>query len=301
MGEAVILDVIGDFAFAYPTAASQGFAAGGFTSTTVIIGGTTHTVPTGPIVSRDPNGFATSWTGAYETYPSTNLIPSFLAEDACSAQGPLLAAFISEVAPADAWRKEAPGQALGLGTTLLNVAATAFDGAENNVSVVAFAHHVNGRLCTVFPPIANRSKYNNPPAGFYPDVDQTLGVTTAVGWLKLSNVIVVPRDSTTGPSPNPSFSAANGFDTSVRPRGMVGLLFEINFVPPLAGAARAWADPASAIDWPCFGSESSGREFPVVHGGVTPPTLVPGVNAPTCDKAPSVPPTWLREHGQTSR
>jgi len=310
MGEAIIVDVKGDFLFSYPAAASQGFAASGFTSATTIVGGNTVQVPTGPIVVRDATGKAALWNGAYETYPNTNLIPSFFAEDPCTSNGPARAAFISLVAPADAWRKEAPGQPLGIGTALVQMFnAGAYDGAENSNSINAFAHHVNGRLCTVFPAIAARTFYHNPPLGFYPDVDVTLGATNAVGWLELTNSVLSPYSSATGPDPNSWFSAAAGFDTSIRPRGMVGLLFEIDTVAktvisgpraarvraPVGGAAvRAWADPGSQIDWPCFASETGANA-----GGIAPPTQLPGLNTPTCDKEPSVPPTWLRDHAQT--
>jgi hypothetical protein len=317
MGEAIIVDVAGGFLFSYPAAPSQGFAAGGFTSKTTIVGGNTVTVPTGQIVSRSAAGAAISWTGAYETYPSTNLIPTFFAEDPCAAGGPApkggpaLTAYISLVGPADAWRKEAPGQGLGVSTPLVVVDGEAFDGAENGVSINAFAHHVNGRLCTVFPIIHPRTLYHNPPVGFYPDVDVTLGATNAVGWMEFTNTAFSPNSSFPGPAPNPNFSAANGFDTSLRPRGMVGLLFEIQpktsspkakpSDPRGADAVRSWADPASQIDWPCFGSETIDRGEFTVPGGVSPPTIVPGVNTPTCDKEqePSVAPTWLRDHAQT--
>lgn len=306
MGEAIIVDAAGDFLFSYSAAASQGFAAGGFAKKTV----DGQTMPSGPIVARNAPGNATSWTGAYETYPSHLYIPSYFAEDHCGTHGNAREAYISVVAPADAWRKEAPGQGLGTGTNLVHLSVLGFDGNENKVSDYAVAHHVNGRLCNLFPVIATREEYHN-PVGFYPDMDQTFGVKNAVGWLDLVNMADTPSDAVTGPAPNSSFSAAHGFDTSTRHRGMVGVLFEVDTiektkfspggkdklkkpfkvqVPTRGVAVRAWADPASAIDWPCFGSEVSEL---VIGGGS-------GFNTPTCiTQELSVQPTWLREHAQT--
>jgi hypothetical protein len=314
MGTAVIIDIDQDWAFAYPAAASQGSAANGFSTTTTIIGGNAVTLPAGVIVTRNPSGFATAWTGTYETYPSTHMIPAFFAEDPCAAASPTLKAFISLVGPADAWRKEGPGAPLGTSTLLVQLNnSSAYDGAENAISVNAEAHHVNGRLCTVFGnSIAPRTLYHDPPGyASFDIIPGPFGTSkNAVGWLELSNAITSPSSSTSAPAPNPSFTTTAGFDNSVRPRGLVGLIFEIqqgDFLSfggtsgPVntADVVRSWADPASAIDWPCFGTESLGITSP--NGGRIPPTIVAGFNAPTCESTgfPEVRPYWLCDHAQT--
>jgi hypothetical protein len=314
MGIGVILDIPGNFAFAYPAAASQGSAESGMSSTTLIIDGNTVNVPESTLVSRDGSGRALLWSGAYETYPSTMMIPAFFAEDLCSASSPTLTAFISIVAPADAWRKEAPSQTLGTGTVLVNLTNSgACDGEENCISINAAAHMVNGRLCTVFgDSIKARTEYDTTP-GQYATSDSTLGSKNAVGWLELSNTVLSPTSSTTGPAPNPNFKPnvvtsggtpdSGKFDTSLRPRGMVGLVFEIQKDDFLsftgatgtvrtADAIRTWGDPATQIDWPCFGTAGT--------GGISPPTLASGANAPRCDdNSGRVNPGWAGDHAAT--
>lgn len=305
MGTAVILDIGGDFAMAYPAAASQGSSGEGFLFT----GG----FPIGEIVRRNASGFATTWIGTYETYPDTLLVPAFFAEDLCSAPTPVpLRAFVSFVGPADAWRKEAPGSNVG-GSTAVLVAvqnSIVYDGAEHTQSITFNAHHVNGRLCTVSTnSVAARTQYDITP-GQYATSDETLGAKNQVGWMQLRNLAATPTSSTTGPNPNPAFSTTAGFDNSGRNRGMVGLLFEIqasDFCTGIPGclstdrmhtadAIRAWADAATQIDWPCFMTE--------YVTGVTPPTTAAGsagnFSAPSClaTQGP-VPPSWLGDHQQT--
>lgn len=299
MGMAVILDVNNDFVFAYPAAASQGSADSGNIS--------------GTIVSR-LGEFAADWEGTYETYPSTIMVPGFFAEDPCTGT-PTLSAFISVVSPADAWRKEAPGADLGTGTVLVSLDGTAYDGDENGHSITAQAHMVNGRLCTVFSDIiGTRNQYVVPSlTSDYPTFDVTNGAVNAVGWLELSNTVNSPWGSTTQtgfPNPNLNFTDANGFDDSIRPRGIVGLLWEIqsnDLLPTVVGgvtntglktadAIRFWADPATQIDWPCFGTENT--------GGISPPTIVGGAPwAPTCSDENgnfrAVNPSWLGDHAAT--
>lgn len=315
MGTAVVVDVTADWAFAYPAAASQGSSSSGFTTTSTTIGGNTVTVPTGTILTRDPSGFALTWTGAYETYPDTHLIPAFIAEDICTSTA--FRAFISLVGPADAWRKEGPGAPLGTSTLLVQLNnSSAFDGAENAVSVNAEAHQVNGRLCDVFQgSTAARTAYHNPPG--YASFDIQNGPngtsTNAVGWLELSNNILVPLSSTTGPAPNINFTSTAGFDTSQRHRGMVGLVFEIQSNDGCLGlagctsgirlftadAVRSWADPASQFDWGCFNTSGG-----TGAGGGIRPTIVNGSNQPTCAASAlggsgAVTPSWLGDHAQS--
>src|SRR5574337_1061178 len=270
MGEAVIIDTVKDFAFAYPAAAAQGSAQGSFTSTSVVINGNTRTISTSQILTRATAGdFANAWTGLYETYPSQTLFPAFFAEDLCTASSPTLTAFVSIAGPADGFRKEAPGSELnsstGAVTTLVNSAGDVFDGEEHTTSVSAFAHLLNGRLCTVYPTVKARTQYAASGGASYATLDSTLGAVNAVGWFNLDNTQATP----TGPAPgsatlpnNPDFTTTNGFDTSARQRGMVGVLFEIQASDLVAGTAvktgdalRNWNDPrqVSVLNWPCFG------------------------------------------------
>ncbi len=317
MGMSIILDALEDWALAYPAAASQGSAMFGFTTTTEnvpVLGN--QIVPAGVIVTRNPTGIATFWSGAYETYPSTHMIPAFFAEENCAAPFPVaLRAFVSLVGPSDAWRKEGPGAELGTSTVLVNLPQSgAFDGNENAISVSVNAHHVNGRLCAVFQEqIATRNLYHDPPGyASFDSVAGPLGTSkNAVGWLELTNVAKSQFSTNSGPGPtNLSFTSVNGFDTSIRSRGIVGLIFEIqqddflsvggasNFVRT-ADVVRSWADPATQIDWGCFGTAGT--------GGRVPPTEQAGFNAPTCDDVPGPPfnnfpavsPNWLCNHAQT--
>jgi hypothetical protein len=271
-GVAVLIDVSKDFAFAYPAASSQGSAAGGFTTTTAVIGGNTRAIPFGQIVTRSGGDIALAWTGTFETYNSRIYIPGFFAEDVCLAAQPLTA-FIAIAGPADAFRKEAPGSELGLGTTLVNIAGDVFDGIENSTSVAGLGHLLNQRLCTAFPTTKPRP-YINPPAG-YASVDITLGATNSIGWLNLDNTVDTPTASTSGPGPsNANFTTTNGFNTAARKRGVVALLWEIQAsdnvpIPPgsftavkTGDAIRNWNNPFhssspsenSTNDWPCFGT-----------------------------------------------
>jgi hypothetical protein len=277
MGTAILIDVQKDFAFAYPAAASQGSAAGGFATTTAVIGTLgTQTIPSAVIVNRGAGDLATLWTGTYETYNSRIYIPAYFGEDACTAASPALTAFIALAGPADAYRKEAPGSELGLGTVLVDVTGNVFDGVENKSSVAAKGHLMNQRLCTAFPTSKPRP-FLNPPAG-YASVDQTLGATNSVGWLQLDNINLTPTAAASGPAPNPAFTNGNGFNTAARFRGMVGILFEIQAsdavpIPPgsfstvkTGDAIRNWNNPThsssasanSTNDWNCFPGNATG-------------------------------------------
>jgi len=316
MGMAIMLDVVEDWALAYPAAASQGSSEDGFSTTTENVPNVGLTeVPGSVIVNRNATGIPTSWNGAYETYPSTSMIPAFFAEENCAAPVPVeLRAFISLVGPADAWRKEGPGAELGTSTVLVNLPQSgAYDGNENSISVSASAHHVNGRLCAVFQEqLATRNLYHDPPGyASFDIVPGPLGISkNAVGWLELTNVAKSQFSTNSGPGPlNLAFTAGNGFDTSIRSRGMVGIIFEIqqNDFLSLGGASgfvkvadvvRTWSDPATQIDWGCFHTAGT--------GGFAPPTEQPGANAPLCTDGgggqgtpDAVPPRWLCNHAQT--
>ncbi len=279
MGEAVMIDTVKNFAFAYPAASSQG-SSQAFTTTTAVISGNTRTVvattgsTVGTIVTRATAGdFANAWFGLYETYPSQMLFPAFFAEDLCTASSPTLSAFIAIAGPADAFRKEAPGSELnsstGAVTTLVNTSGDVFDGEEHTTSVSGFAHQLNGRLCNVYPTVKARTQYAASGGASYATLDSTLGAVNAVGWFNIDNTQATP----VGPAPgsatlpnNPDFSTSNGFDSAARQRGMVGVLFEIEAGDLVAGTAvstgdvlRNWQDPRqiSVLNWPCFGNGTS--------------------------------------------
>jgi hypothetical protein len=316
MGMAIILDVAQDWALAYPAAASQGSAEGGFSDTTQIIDGNSVVLPDASIVSRTNQGFPTVWHGAYETYPFAHMIPAFFAEDPCTTPAPVgLSAFIAMVGPGDGWRKEGPGAELGTGVLVSLLQSTPYDGAEHSASISASAHHINGRLCSVFQDaIRTRDEYHDPPGYGSFDIIPA-GVfesKNAVGWLEMTNSSLTQSTPTNGPAAiaNNAFTSANGFDTSQRARGMVGIIFEIqqgDFLS-LGGASgfvktadvvRSWADPATQIDWGCFNTAGT--------GGRTPPTQVPGANAPLCTDGgggqgipDAVAPDWLCDHAQTN-
>lgn len=274
MGEAVIIDTVKDFAFAYPAAAAQGSTAqgtqGSLTTTTTVISGNTRTISTGQILTRATAGdFVNAWTGIYETYASQVLFPAFFAEDLCTAATPTLTAFIAVAGPADGFRKEAPGSELnsstGAVTTLVNSTGDVFDGEEHTTSVAAFAHLLNGRLCTVYPTVKARTQYAASGGASYATLDSTLGAVNAVGWFNLDNTQATPVGPNAGSATlpnNPDFTTGNGFDVSARQRGVTGVLFEIQAGDLVASTAvktgdalRNWNDPrqVSVLNWPCFG------------------------------------------------
>lgn len=298
MGNAVVIDVTTDFAFAYPAAASQGSA---------------HSGRFGTIVTHHLGGLAQHWEGTYETFPSSIFVPAFFAESSCAADAALQAT-VAIAGPADAWRKESPGEDLGTSTPLVDTKTALYDGDENTGSPEATAHYINGRLCNVYTP-AFRGDYDQNPPGDYATVDFTFGQKNAIGWLEIDNIAFSRTTAApTGFPNNPAFSDANGFDDSQRPRGLVGILFQVEAEeltignPATTGqvhisdAIRLWSDPASQIDYPCFGTE--GPNF----AGLSPPTVATGAsgfgNAPTCADqqfGDDVRPSWLGDNAETEQ
>lgn len=305
LGTAVVIDVNRDFAFAYPGAAAQGSSEGSCSLCT--------------IVEREPDGTVSNWIGTYETYPSTIFIPAYFAETACTPDADL-AAFLAIAGPADAWRKEGPGDDLGQttgATALVRTQANLYDGAENSDSDEANAHYVNGQLCNVYDASALRGQYDVVPPfsintpGAYATADDFQGQINTVGWIEIfsGQRSRFGAASPAGLPNNPFFSNGNNFDDSQRNRGLVAVLFEVQDEtitigePPVTGAVhigdaiRGWGDPATQIDWPCFGTEST--------VGIAPPTVLQGSfdNAPSCDDEnppfSAVPPSWLGDNAET--
>lgn len=220
-GSGIIVNIPGDFAFAYPGAASQCQSDAG-------TGGAVVTRLVG-------TGFAGVWTGRCEQYPSTLFLPGYLAEDLESTTSPLRTAFLVMAGPADANKKEAPGQDLGgasasLASIQMPGEAAIFDGCGIGSGVtIAPAHLVNGRISTVNTLTGNLFRRTNftttascPTVGG-PFADELSNSPIAA--MKLRNDIDTPTSAATGPVPNPNFTGPNGFDLTARKRGMVGIVF----------------------------------------------------------------------------
>ncbi len=220
-GSAIIVNLAGDFAFAYPGAASQ--CQSDF--------GTGNAV----VTRLAGSGLAGVWTGRCEQYPSTLYIPGYLAEDLESTTSPLRTAFLVAAGPADANKKEAPGQTLGdASASLMDLpsasASVTRDGCGIPSDFIASsAHFLNGRISTVntFSGVFFR-RTNFTPTASCPSVggpfaDELSG--SPIASVKLRNNVDTPTSAATGPVPNPNFTVPNGFDLTARKRGMVGILF----------------------------------------------------------------------------
>jgi len=224
-GSGIIVNIPGDFAFAYPGAASQCQSDAG---------------TGGAVVTRlAGSGLAGVWTGRCEQYPSTLFLPGYLAEDLESTTSPLRTAFLVMAGPADANKKEAPGQDLdGASASLVSIQmpgeGAIFDGCGIGSGVtIAPAHLVNGRISTVNTQSGNGFRRTNftttascPTTGG-PFTDELSN--SPIASMKLRNNIDTPVSAVTGPVPNPDFTGPNGFDTSARKRGMVGVAFGTAF------------------------------------------------------------------------
>jgi len=224
-GSAIIVNLPGDFAFAYPGAASQCQSDSGF-------GGT--------VVTRlAESGFAGVWSGRCEQYPSTVFLPGYLAEDLESDLAPLRTAFLVLAGPADANKKEAPGQNLGgLGDSLVSIQMggqpAQFDGCGvSNGVTIAQAHLMNGRITTVNTTSGTafrRTNFVSDPTCVGPVGPRTDELSNSpIASMKLRNDIDTPISSATGPVPNPNFTGPNGFDLTARKRGMVGIVLGTAF------------------------------------------------------------------------
>ena len=220
-GSGIIVNIPGDFAFAYPGAASQCQS---------------DTGAGGAVVTRlAGSGLAGVWTGRCEQYPSTLFLPGYLAEDLESTTSPLRTAFLVMAGPADANKKEAPGQDLdGASASLVSIQMAAegaiFDGCGIASGVtIAPAHLVNGRMSTVntlFGNVFRRTNFTTTascPTTGGPFADELSNSPVAA--MKLRNDIDTPTSAATGPVPNPNFTVPNGFDLTARKRGMVGIVF----------------------------------------------------------------------------
>lgn len=237
-GSAIIVNISGDFAFAYPGAASQCQSDTGFG---------------GPVVTRlAGSGLAGVWTGRCEQYPSTLFLPGYLAEDLESTSSPLRTAFLVLAGPADANKKEAPGQDLGgASASLVSIqmggTGAQFDGCGVGSGVeTSPAHLLNGRITTVNTlsgSFFRRTNFVSDPTCSGPTGPRTDELSNSpIASMKLRNDIDTPTNAATGPVPNSNFTGPNGFDLTARKRGMVGILFGAAFDAGLkvGDAVRLW-------------------------------------------------------------
>jgi hypothetical protein len=252
MGTVVIVDSGADFALSYPMAASIGSARLGADF---------------PIVTRDPSsGFALAWTGRYEPFPTTVMVPGFYALGGTGA-GAITESLLAIASPADGnWYGgssgfgEAPGQQLTTTTNLINMPLVSiFDGCEIPISRQITGHYISDSLETLFPVQLNRTLSTPAPLGWttgkcgttFGGLDEFSG--QPVGWINLPNISCVR-------SANQNFAGITacilGTDpaaptsTKAKVRGVVGVLFEVTTiagVDPHKGAdvTRLWGDPST--------------------------------------------------------
>jgi hypothetical protein len=146
VGTVVISDSDADFAVAYPMAASQGSAdAAG--------GGLTTIADDHDIVSRDGQGDANAWTGAFESFPARVYVPMYFAEGTNGSY--TFTSTLAVAGPAQSVRGgEAPGQDLEDDSTtpsidegiLIDAEVDIVDACENAVSDDLKDHYINDRL-----------------------------------------------------------------------------------------------------------------------------------------------------------
>ena len=222
-GSAIVVNIAGDFAFAYPGASSQ--CQSDF--------GTGNAV----VTRLAGSGLAGVWTGRCEQHPSTLYLPGYLAEDLESTTSPLRTAFLVVAGPADANKKEAPGQTLGDASAFLVDLPVASASVErdgcgiSSTFAASSAHFLNGRISTVNTASGvgfGRTNFTSPPGGVCPGsggpfTDELSN--SPIASVKLRNDIDTPTSAVTGPVPNPNFTVPNGFDLTARKRGIVGILF----------------------------------------------------------------------------
>ena len=256
LGTVVITDLTADFALSYPMAASIGSARGGVDTA---------------IVTRDSaSGFAVLWTGRYEAFPTTVMVPGFYAEGGTGA-GAITESLLAIASPADGnWYGqaagatgfgEAPGQQLTTSTALINMPlVSVFDGCEIPISRNVAGHYVSGSLVTLLSVQLNRDQSTPAPLGWttgkcgsqFGGLDEISGAP--VGWINMPNISCVRSTNfnfagitaCAGPSAFPTSTAA-------KIRGVVGVLFEVTQVTgalPRAGAdvTRLWGDPSTVYN-----------------------------------------------------
>lgn len=245
VGVVIITDSVSDFALSYPMAASLGSAQGGVGKN---------------IVTRDlSSGLANVWTGRYEAFPTTIMVPGFFAEGTGSAVGAITESLLAIASPADGnWYGgtggfgEAPGQNLVApsGKTLIDLPLiTVFDGCEFGISRQKSGHYLADTLVNLFGTQLDRSVWTASCGAAFGAVDEVAG--TPVGWINLPNISCVRSananfatvSACAGASAAPSSSAA-------KVRGVVGMLFEVAVVKGGgtdrgADVSRLWGDPST--------------------------------------------------------
>lgn len=145
VGTVLISDSGSDFAVAYPMAASQGSSDAGSGASAF------------DIVSRDGQGDANVWTGAFESFPARVYVPMFFAEG--SNNGLTFTSTLAVAGPAQSFRNgEAPGQDLeddaSTGNVnegiLIDAEVDVVDACENAQSDDLVSHYIFGTLDELF-------------------------------------------------------------------------------------------------------------------------------------------------------
>lgn len=224
MGTVIIADSGGDFAVAYPAASILGSAASG------LAGGT--------IVTRNAQGNAAVWTGAYEPLPARVFVPMFFAEGGPASTTSTLAI----ASPADGnWDSsgfgEAPGQDLNADANgnLIDATVQFWDGCENPESPGIEGHMIFGSLKDLFGNRADQTlfpwKTSTACTGQFPSIDEFSGAF--IGWIDIPNASVPDFGLAGLPT-----AAGEGVDAE---RGMVGVLIQNS--GKQGDATRLWGDP----------------------------------------------------------
>jgi hypothetical protein len=253
LGTVVITDTAADFALSYPMAASIGSARSGADNA---------------IVTRDPaSGFAVTWTGRYEAFPTTIMVPGYYAEGGTGG-GAITESLLAIASPADGnWYGqvagttgfgEAPGQQLTTATALINMPlVSVYDGCEIPISRNVAGHYVSGSLVTLLSVQLNRDLSTPAPLGWtsgkcgntFGGLDEVSGAP--IGWINMPNISCVRSANANFAGITACVGAANApTSTQAKIRGVVGVLFEVTQVTgalPRAGAdvTRLWGDPST--------------------------------------------------------
>jgi hypothetical protein len=253
MGTVVITDTVADFALSYPMAASIGSARGGVGN---------------DIVTRNAaSGLADVWSGRYEAFPTTVMVPGYYAEGGTGG-GAITESLLAIASPADGnWYGgnlglgEAPGQVLTTATALINMPTiSVYDGCQQSISRNISGHYIADSLVTLLSVQLNRDQSTPAPLGWtagkcgiqFGGLDELSGAP--VGWVNLPNISCV-RSANHNVVATSTCAGASGLPGSgstglAKIRGVVGILFEVTQVTgalPRAGAdvTRLWGDPST--------------------------------------------------------
>lgn len=265
LGTVLISDVGSDFAVAYPMAASQGSSDG------------TSGVSVLDIVSRDGQGDANVWTGAFESFPARVYVPMFFAEsNSALNNGQSFTSTLAIAGPAQSIRNgEAPGQDLedDLSTgsidesILIDAEVDVVDACENAQSDDLVSHYIFGTLDELFINQVTAAYNGTGTIGtcVYPsgDVDRKASGYFQGGFIDIANNAIA--HSWIG-----GVDVGSGGGNEIE-RGLVGVLVQHNSattanVPSKGDTTRLWGDCAYGTDG-AGGNASTGcrRSFSLVE------------------------------------